>query len=151
MDITEVKKMVDELPLKAASKVYLHDLLLELVQSPSEKKGWFYRNELQGAINFMAADGIIDEQAHVALGEAFSELWKPLLRSFSVERINRSHSITDCMGELLKVARGLQGWINAVPDDVAASLPTMPGIDGDWALEVMDAAERAIKDGLHKG
>lgn len=30
----------------------------------------------------------------------------------------------------------LREYIQAIPDDVVASLPAMPGIDGDWLAEV---------------
>jgi hypothetical protein len=32
----------------------------------------------------------------------------------------------------------LQDYISAIPDEVAASLPAMPGIDGDWLSEVQE-------------
>lgn len=44
--------------------------------------------------------------------------------------------------ELLSVARAMRDYIDALPADVVASLPTMPGFDRDWADEVMDGANR---------
>lgn len=49
------------------------------------------------------------------------------------------------LADLLAVTAGLQEWIQAVPDDVVASLPAMPGIDGDWAGEVIHAAQTALR------
>lgn len=49
------------------------------------------------------------------------------------------------LAELLQVTLGYKEWVIAVPDEVAASLPAMPGIDGDWADEVIDGAQRALK------
>lgn len=43
-------------------------------------------------------------------------------------------------GDLLVVAKAAFEWIDAVPSEVVASLPTMPGIDRDWANTIMDAA-----------
>jgi hypothetical protein len=34
--------------------------------------------------------------------------------------------------------RALREYIHALPDDVVAALPAMPGIDGDW-LDVLQA------------
>jgi len=45
--------------------------------------------------------------------------------------------------ELLDVAIALREWIEAVPSEVAASLPTMPGFDRDWVDEVIDACRAA--------
>ncbi|RYM48747.1 hypothetical protein [Serratia proteamaculans] len=44
--------------------------------------------------------------------------------------------------ELLSVARAMRDYIDALPSDVVASLPTMPGFDRDWADEVIEAANR---------
>lgn len=41
--------------------------------------------------------------------------------------------------ELAKVARAALDWIDALPDDVVAKLPTMPGFDRDWAEETIKA------------
>jgi hypothetical protein len=43
---------------------------------------------------------------------------------------------------LLDVAIALREWIDAVPDEVAASLPTMPGIDRDWVDSVIGKGNR---------
>ena len=48
----------------------------------------------------------------------------------------------DLAKELLRVAKGYKEYILALPDDVVAKLPAMPGIDGDWADTVIDEAER---------
>ncbi len=50
-----------------------------------------------------------------------------------------THTLTT---ELLSVARAMRDYIDALPADVVASLPTMPGFDRDWADEVMDGANR---------
>lgn len=56
--------------------------------------------------------------------------------------------LADSLSDLLTVAKAYQEWIKAVPDEVAASLPAMPGIDGDWADEVMYKAKSLVsKDG----
>lgn len=44
--------------------------------------------------------------------------------------------------ELLSVAREMRDYIDALPSDVVASLPTMPGFDRDWADEVIEAVNR---------
>lgn len=38
----------------------------------------------------------------------------------------------------------LREYIQAIPDDVVASLPVMPGIDGDWLSEVHENLRVAI-------
>ncbi|CAI0911343.1 hypothetical protein [Serratia quinivorans] len=57
--------------------------------------------------------------------------------------------------ELLSVARAMRDYIDALPSDVVASLPTMPGFDRDWADEVIEAANReavpVIAAWQHKG
>lgn len=42
--------------------------------------------------------------------------------------------------DLLKVAEWALEWIDAVPKEVAASLPVMPGFDRDWANQVIERA-----------
>lgn len=44
--------------------------------------------------------------------------------------------------EALSAIRALREWVRAVPDDVAAALPAMPGMDGDW----LDSVERALSE-----
>lgn len=39
----------------------------------------------------------------------------------------------------------LREYIRAIPEDVVASLPTMPGIDGDWLAEVQENLRVATK------
>ena len=46
-------------------------------------------------------------------------------------------------GELLQLAKAYKEYIDALPADVVAALPAMPGVDGDWASEVLDRATRA--------
>lgn len=46
-------------------------------------------------------------------------------------------------GELLQLALAYKEYIDALPADVVATLPAMPGVDGDWASEVLDRAARA--------
>ncbi|BEM64202.1 hypothetical protein SME23J_32290 [Serratia marcescens] len=45
---------------------------------------------------------------------------------------------------LQEVAVAMREWIDAVPSEVAASLPTMPGVDRDWVDEVIDACRAAM-------
>lgn len=44
--------------------------------------------------------------------------------------------------ELLKVAEAALRWIDAIPKEVVASLPAMPGFDRDWAEDVMEEARK---------
>lgn len=39
----------------------------------------------------------------------------------------------------------LREYIHAIPHDVIASLPAMPGIDGDWLDEVQESLRVATK------
>lgn len=52
--------------------------------------------------------------------------------------------------ELLKdsevAIRALREYIQALPDDVVAALPAMPGIDGDWLDELQADLRTAIAD-----
>ena len=36
--------------------------------------------------------------------------------------------------ELLEVAKAMRDYIDALPTDVVAALPVMPGFDRDWAV-----------------
>ncbi|MGB4448694.1 MAG: hypothetical protein WBI92_11735, partial [Cloacibacterium sp.] len=45
---------------------------------------------------------------------------------------------------LLRVALAYKEYIDALPKEVVASLPAMPGIDGDWASEVLDRAAKPL-------
>lgn len=40
--------------------------------------------------------------------------------------------------------RGLREYIQALPDEVVATLPAMPGIDGDWLDELQANLKAAI-------
>lgn len=59
--------------------------------------------------------------------------------------LTREEILEAHIAALLEVAQGYKGWIIAVPDDIAAALPAMPGIDGDWADSVMADAKAAIR------
>lgn len=43
--------------------------------------------------------------------------------------------------EITKVAKAMREWIDAIPKDVVASLPAMPGFDRDWADEIISTAK----------
>lgn len=43
--------------------------------------------------------------------------------------------------ELAQVARAALDWIDALPSDVAASMPTMPGFDRNWAENAISDAQ----------
>ena len=45
----------------------------------------------------------------------------------------------------LEVAKAMRDYIDALPTDVVAALPVMPGFDRDWADEVIYEAESASK------
>lgn len=49
--------------------------------------------------------------------------------------------------DLLELTLHYQEWIGALPDDVIAALPAMPGIDGDWAGEVIDTVKSSLSSG----
>lgn len=53
--------------------------------------------------------------------------------------------LSEVLRDLLQVATAYLGYINALPSDVVASLPAMPGIDGDWAAGVMHSAALAAQ------
>lgn len=59
--------------------------------------------------------------------------------------LEENSNLKQKLADLLAVTAGLQEWIKAVPDDVVASLPAMPGVDGDWAAEVIHAAQTALR------
>lgn len=58
--------------------------------------------------------------------------------------LTREEILEAHLAALLEVAQGYQGWIMAVPDEIAAALPVMPGIDGDWAASVMADVKAVI-------
>lgn len=48
--------------------------------------------------------------------------------------------------QLLELAKAQREYIMALPEDVVASLPAMPGFDGDWADETIDDAEKTLRN-----
>ena len=46
---------------------------------------------------------------------------------------------------LLSVTLSLRDYIDSLPEDVANNLPAMPGIDRDWADDVINEARNIIK------
>lgn len=46
----------------------------------------------------------------------------------------------DLLSQMAWVARAALDYIDALPDDVVASLPAMPGFDRDYADNVLHAA-----------
>lgn len=54
-------------------------------------------------------------------------------------------SLKMALSDLVQVVAGYKQYIDALPDDVVATLPAMPGIDGDWADETIDSATRLLK------
>lgn len=85
----------------------------------------------------MQAKGLF-RQGHVDAGKTLADMASEL------ETIaNDNALLRQKMSELLEVTKGYQEWVMAVPGDLA--LPAMPGLDGDWASNVMDAAQKALK------
>lgn len=54
--------------------------------------------------------------------------------------LDKDHLLRD----VLEVAEAYREWIMAVPSQVADNLPSMPGIDGDFAQETLDNARKAL-------
>ncbi|EMY7658060.1 TPA: hypothetical protein KUN82_003705 [Serratia marcescens] len=52
---------------------------------------------------------------------------------------------------LQEVAVALREWIDAVPDEVAASLPTMPGVDRDWVDSIIGEVAQKLATPLKVG
>lgn len=50
---------------------------------------------------------------------------------------------TKLLADAESAIAALREWIHAVPADVAATLPTMPGVDGDW-LDSVQADLKAV-------
>lgn len=87
----------------------------------------------------MQAKGL-HSQGHEAAAKAMQDMAAEY-EAMDAER----KALAERLSALLEVTLGYQEWIKAVPDDVAASLPAMPGIDGDWAGEVIYAAQAALR------
>ncbi|MGQ6073492.1 hypothetical protein ACUNGV_27920 [Serratia sp. IR-2025] len=62
------------------------------------------------------------------------ESTEPALRMYSQEYVS---ALLQRIAGVQEVAVALREWIDAVPDEVAASLPTMPGVDRDWVDSVI--------------
>lgn len=52
------------------------------------------------------------------------------------------------LADAVTAIAALREYIQAIPDDVVAALPAMPGVDGDW-LEIVQASLKAAA-GPHK-
>ena len=52
--------------------------------------------------------------------------------------------------EAVEVARAALAYIDALPADVVACLPTMPGFSRDWAEEVLEAAQKQPVSATYK-
>lgn len=87
MELLDVSKLIRELPVKAETRIYLTELLLEMGQVENEKKGWGYRFEVQGVINGLATEGVITEAQRDTISETVGEIWKPIARSLAVARL----------------------------------------------------------------
>lgn len=97
-------------------------------------------HHLEGVIKAIALAKGLHSHGLELVGENVQELATELQTA-----LERNVALTQQLRDLLEVAEGFQGWIKAVPDDVAATLPTMPGIDGDWAEETMSLAKSLLK------
>lgn len=53
--------------------------------------------------------------------------------------------ISTVLDDALSVIRGLREYIAAIPSDTVATLPAMPGVDGDW-VDATVANLQATKD-----
>lgn len=136
-----IKPTPDELPIGTRSCLYdqNHDVV-EVVDS------------VRGLIVMPAENPLIvkartqakglHSQGNTAAAETMQELASSL-----AEAAAKQDALLAQLRELLEVTKGYQEWIKAVPDATAASLPAMPGIDGDWAEEVMDEAKRTVSAG----
>lgn len=73
--------------------------------------------------------------------EVAAELLQQLLDG-QAERAARAGAIEVQLAGLVSITKALKGYVMAVPDDVVACLPAMPGMDGDWAATVMYHADK---------
>lgn len=73
----------------------------------------------------------------------YAEMKKGVLHlCISVEDAPAAPSTPASGGELLELALAQKEYIDALPDDVVAKLPAMPGFDGDWAAGVLERAKK---------
>ena len=55
------------------------------------------------------------------------------------------HETAKLCAHALFVLQAYKGYIASIPSEVAASLPAMPGIDGDYADQVSDLLRKQSK------
>lgn len=67
------------------------------------------------------------------------------IRALAATQEQAAPSAAAVNSEALKVINALREWVMAVPADVAASLPAMPGIDADWMDGVVAALTARVQ------
>lgn len=53
---------------------------------------------------------------------------------------------TELLRQCAYAIRALREHLQAIPSDVVATLPAMPGVDGDWLDQVQDSLQVAVAD-----
>ncbi|CAI1788404.1 Uncharacterised protein [Serratia entomophila] len=134
--------------------------LREIASSPS-----FSANPLSHEVKYMARELLANREAQpVAVPEYLTYLRDPIISNVLADDDNSPmanaarilarevkfwrhqplFTAPTADAELLDVAIALREWIDAVPSELAASLPTMPGVDRDWVDEVIDTSRAAM-------
>lgn len=135
MNISEVMLLVSGLEISDATKSYIGELLQDMVQAKSEKKGWSPYYEVQGAINALEREGLIDEVQHTDLSVAIGEMWNPVMRSLIIARIEQEAASSVPMDAVLATLEEAC----AVLDDVRGSINPELGYVDELESDVSSA------------
>ena len=73
--------------------------------------------------------------------------FEPMLQVFAAHAIETEvrKQDTALIRQLTDLVQAQHDYIMALPADVVASLPAMPGFDGDWADEIKAAARARLE------
>ena len=82
-----------------------------------------------------AVEAMLSEHDEQVLQERATKAWAEIVNEVQQkggQTLPRDAQPSVFGKDALSAIRALREWVQAAPDDVAASLPAMPGVDGDW-------------------
>lgn len=98
-----------------------------------------------------AVEAMLSERDKQVLQERATKAWAEIVNEVQQkggQTLPRDAQPSVFGKDALSAIRALREWVQAVPDDVAASLPAMPGVDGDW-LDRVEAELSVVPEFTH--
>jgi len=136
--------------IAAANPATVMALLDELETAEQERENWrnsfdnerFRADKLAAALSAEPVAWTDEQELRDVAKDGCGYLFtvKPITPHADPCRVIKLYTAPPALSETVEVARAALNYIDALPADIAAALPAMPGFDRDWAENVLSEA-----------